>query len=390
MDRSVRLTPIAIVGIGQTKPVRRSDKSMRTLVVEAVEAALADAAISPREIDGILTDGLIMPTTVPRDFIAAQFGIERRFDGGMSYGGAGSVVAPQLAQLAISGGHAKAVLYYFGVDWGTRASGPYGFHDLYEAKLAFEKPYGFTGQPSYFALWARRYMHEFGLTERDLATIAVTQRENARRNPLSQQTTPLSYDDYLAARVVSDPLRVPDCCLISDGACAYVMTSLERARDLAKPPVHVLGTGFGSEPVSGDDAFTQPAGMMRIPGARLAADRALGQAGLALKDVDFAELYDCFTISCLLQIEDIGFCKRGEGAAFIREMGIGIEGRLPVNTHGGLLAHSYLLGVEHVVEAVRQLRGAAGAGQVKDAKIGLVGGLSNPDYGVLLLGADAR
>jgi acetyl-CoA acetyltransferase len=308
----------------------------------------------------VLTDGLIMPTTVPRDFIAAQFGMNRRFDGGMSFGGAGSAAAPQLAQLAIASRLANVVVYYFGVDWGTRASGPYGFHDLYEAKLAFEKPYGFTGQPSYFALWARRYMHEFGLTERDLATIAVTQRDSARRNPLSQQTTPLSYDDYFNARVVSHPLRVPDCCLISDGACAYVMTSVERARDLAKPPVTVLGASFGSEPVSGDDVFTQPSGMMRIPGARLAADDALSQAGLSLQDVDFAELYDCFTISCLLQVEDLGFCKRGEGADFIREMGIGIEGKLPINTHGGLLAHSYLLGVEHVIEAVRQLRNEAG------------------------------
>ena len=383
-------TPIAIVGIGATRPVRRSDKSLRALVVEAVEAALADAGLEPREVDGILTDGLVMPTTVPRDFIAAQFGMERRFDGGMSFGGAGSVAAPQLAQLAIGSGLAKTVLYYFGVDWGTRASGPYGFHDLYEAKLAFEKPYGFTGQPSYFALWARRCMHEFGLTERDLATIAVTQRDNARRNPRSQQTTPLTYDDYFASRVVSDPLRVPDCCLISDGACAYVMTSLERARDLAKPPVRVLGVGFGSEPITGDDVFTQPGGMMRIPGARIAADLALGQAGLTLGDVDFAELYDCFTMSCLLQIEDIGFCRRGEGAAFIREKGIGIEGGLPVNTHGGLLAHSYLLGVEHVLEAVRQVRGEADAAQVKDAEVGLVGGLSNPDYGALLLGRDVR
>jgi acetyl-CoA acetyltransferase len=256
--------------------------------------------------------------------------------------------------------------------------------------MAFEKPYGFTGQPSYFALWARRYMHEFGLTEHDLATIAVTQRESARLHPMSQMTAPMSYDDYFAARVVSEPLRVPDCCLITDGACAFVMTSLERARDLPRPPVRVMGAAFGSEPVSGDDVFTQAGGFMRIPGARIAASRALVQAGIVIDDVDFAELYDCFTISCLLQIEDIGFCKRGEGPAFIREKGIGIGGKLPVNTHGGLLSHSYLLGVEHVVEAVRQLRGEAGAAQVREAEIGLVGGLSNPDYGVLVLGKDVR
>ncbi len=386
----MQLTPIAIAGIGATKPVRRSPKGLRTLVVEAIEAALADAGIAPGEVDGILTDGLCMPTTVPRDYIAAQFGMDRRFDGGMSFGGAGSAAAPLQAQLAISSGQAKVVLYYFGVDWGTRASGPYGFHDLYAAKMAFEKPYGFTGQPSYFALWTQRYMHEFGLTERDLATIAVTFRDSARLHPNSQMTQPMSTEDYLAARVVSAPLRVPDCCLITDGACAYVMTSLERARDLPRPPVRVLGIGFGSEPVTGDDVFTQAGGMMRIPGAKLAADRALKQAGIQLRDVDFAQLYDCFTISCLLQIEDVGFCKRGEGPAFIREKGIGIGGCLPINTHGGLLSHSYLLGVEHVLEAVRQLRGEAGPAQVAKADIGLVGGLSNPDYGVLLLGRDVR
>ncbi|HEX4894570.1 MAG TPA: thiolase family protein [Hyphomicrobiaceae bacterium] len=385
----MHLTPISIVGIGQTRPVRRSEKGLRALVVEAIEAAIADSGLSPSDIDGVITDGLVMPTTVPRDYIAAQFGIDRRFDGGMSYGGAGSAAAPGLAQLAISTGQAKAVLYYFGVDWGTRASGPYGFHDLYAAKMAFEKPYGFTGQPSYFGLWAKRYMHEYGLTERDLAMIAVTQRESALLNPLSQSKTPMTYDDYFAARMISDPLRVPDCCLITDGACAFVMTSLDRARDLPKPPVRVLGTGFGSEPITGDDVFTQPAGMARIPGARAATGRALAQAGLTLEDVDFAEVYDCFTISCLLQIEEIGFCKRGEGAAFIREKGMGIGGGLPINTHGGLLSHSYLLGVEHVIEAVRQLRGEAGAGQVRDARVGLVGGLSNPDYGVVLLGRDA-
>jgi acetyl-CoA acetyltransferase len=380
---------VAIVGIGATRPVRRSKKGIRAIVVEAIEAALDDAGIAPGMIDGILTDGLIMPTTVPRDYIAAQFGIDRRFDAGMSYGGAASATAPLLAQMAIASGQAKYVLYYFGVDWGSRASGPYGFHDLYPAKTSFEKPYGFTGQATYFALWARRYMHEFGLTEHDLATIAVGQRENARLHPFSQMTAPMTYDDYFASRFVSVPLRVPDCCLISDGACAYVMTSVERARDLKGVPVRVLGAGFGSEPVSGDDCFTQPGGMMRIPGARAAADRALAQAGVKHADVDFAELYDCFTISCLLQIEDIGFCGRGEGADFIRETGIGIRGKLPINTHGGLLSHSYLLGVEHVLEAVRQLRGEAGAAQVEDARIGLVGGLSNPDYGVLLLGRDS-
>ncbi|MEZ5817108.1 MAG: thiolase family protein [Hyphomicrobiaceae bacterium] len=382
--------PVAIVGVGSTRPVRRSPAGLRALVVEAIDAALTDAGLVPEDVDGVVSDGLVMPTTVPRDWVAAQFRFRRGYDGGMSFGGAASASAPIHAQLAISSGLAQTLVYYFGVDWGTRASGPYGFHDLYAAKSAFEKPYGFAAQPQYFALWTRRYMHEYGLTERDLATIAVTQRQSALLNPQSQATQPMSFDDYYAARVVSDPLRVPDCCLITDGACAFVMTSLERARDLRKPPVRVMGVGFGSEPISGDDVFTQPGGMMRIPGARMATDKALRQAGVTLDDMDFAEVYDCFTISCLLQLEEIGFCKRGEGAAFVREKGIGIDGAFPVNTHGGLLSHSYLLGVEHVVEAVRQLRGEAGQGQVGNAELGLVGGLSNPDYGVMILGRDHR
>jgi acetyl-CoA acetyltransferase len=382
-------TPIAIAGIGQTPPVRRSPKSLRSLCVEAVQAALDDAGIEPSDVDAIITDGTIMPATVPRDFLAAQFGIDRRFDAGSSFGGAGSAYAPKLAQLAITAGLARTVVYCFGVDWGSRASGPYGFHDLYPAKLAFEKPYGFNAQPSYFGMWTRRYMHEYGLDERDLATIAVTQRANALLRAGSQMRSPMSYNDYFAQRVVADPLRVPDCCLITDGACALVMTSLERARDLAHPPVTVLGVGFGSEPAGGDDVFTQPPDLLRIHGAQSAASQALAEAGRSIADIDFAQIYDCFSISCLMQIEELGFCKRGEAAAFIREKGIGIHGGLPVNTHGGLLSHSYLLGVEHIVEAVRQLRGAAGPAQVSEARTGLVGLWSTPDYGVLLLGRDA-
>ena len=381
---------IAIVGVGQTPPVRRSDKPIRQLAVEAVQLALADAGLAAREIDGIITDGVIMPHSVPREFIAAQFGITRGFDGGVSFGGTGVACAPELAALAINAGKAHTVLFYFGVDWGSRAQGPYGFHDMYPAKMAFEKPYGFNAQPSYFALWARRYMHEYGMTDADLAAVAISHRNNALLHPASQARTPLTLESYRASRMVADPLRVPDCCLISDGVGAFIMTSLERARDLRQPPVRVLASTFASEPYSGDDIFTQQDEIFRVTGARVACERALREAGITLADVDFAELYDCFTISCLMQIEDLGFCKRGEAPSFVRDTGIGIDGGLPINTHGGLLSHSYLLGVEHVIEAVRQLRGAAGAAQVRDAEIGLVGGWSIPDYGVLLLGRDRR
>ena len=376
-----------IVGIGETKPTRRAQVTQRELAIEAVSAAITDAGLTSKDIDGVVSDMGIIPTTVPHEYLAAQLGIEYRFNGGMSYGGAGIVCAPMIATSAIKSGLASTVVCYFGVDWGSRPGGPYGFHDLYPAKMAFEKPYGFSGQPSYFALWARRYMHEYGLTQAHLGQIAVNQRLNAQRNGNAQQQKPLTMADYETSRLISDPLRAADCCLISDGVCAFVVTTAERARDLKQKPVRILGSGFASEPTSGDDIFTQKQELLKMPGAGVAVERALGQAGIGIKDVDFAEIYDCFTISCLMQVEDLGFCKKGEAGDFIREIDTTTTGKLPINTHGGLLAHSYLLGAEHVVEAVRQLRGTAGKAQVKDPQVGLVSGLSVPDYGVLLLGA---
>lgn len=378
---------IAIVGVGETTPRRRADKDIRGLVVEAALAALDDAGIEPTEVDGIMSDGGIMPSSVPHEWLAAQLGASSYFDASTSYGGTGIVAAPLLAQMAIEAGLAEVVLFYFGVDWGTRPQGPYGFHDIYPAKMAFEKPYGFNGQPSYFALWARRYMYEYGLSEDDLATIAVSQRGNAIRRGGAQSSRPLDRHDYFASRMISDPLRVPDCCLITDGAGAYVMTSRDRARDCRKKAVEVLGVGFAASPLTGDDIFTQNPNFLHIPSAAKASRLAQERAGVTLDDVDFAEIYDCFTISCLMQIEDMGFCAKGEAADFVREKGIGTDGGLPVNTHGGLLSYSYRLGIEHVVEAVRQLRGECGEAQVKDAKVGLVSGLSVPEYGVMMLAA---
>ena len=377
---------IAIVGVGETIPLRVSPKDVRALCLEASLAAIADAGLECADIDGIITDAGIMPASVPADWMAAQLGASLNFSGNLSYGGAGIVAAPMLAEMAIRSGRAKAVLFYFGVDWGSRPGGPYAFHDAYPAKKLFEKPYGFSVQPAYFGLWARRYMHEYGLLEDDLAELAIAQRANALRNGGGQIKKPLDRETYFTSRRIADPLRVADCCLITDGAGAYVMTSAERARDLRKQPVFVHGVGFASVPVSGDDVFTQPAPLLLTPAAAVASRQARERAGVAIGDVDFTEIYDCFSISCLMQIEDLGFCAKGEGAAFIRERGITIDGDLPVNTHGGLLSYSYRLGIEHMVEAVRQLRGESGAAQVADARIGLVGGFSPPDYGVAVLG----
>ena len=238
-----KLNEIAIVGIGETPPVRRSAKSLKELVIDACSAALADAGIDAADVDGIVTDAGLMPLTVGHDYVAGQLGISRRWDAALSYGAAAHCYAPILAQSAISAGQANVVLYYFGVDWGTRPGGPYAFHDAFPAKLAFEKPYGFNAQPVYFGFWARRFMHEHDLAESALATLAVTQRQHAIRNGRAQILKPMELDDYFASRMIAEPLRVPDCCLISDGAGAYVMTSVDRARDCPKPTVKVLGAG---------------------------------------------------------------------------------------------------------------------------------------------------
>ncbi|MBM0205695.1 thiolase family protein [Micromonospora sp. STR1s_5] len=328
---------------------------------------------------------MIMPGSVPHDWVAAQFGMTLNFSACLSYGGAAVAAASMLAEAAIASGRAKAILFYFGVDWGSRPGGPYAFHDAYPAKQRFEKPYGFSAQPSYFALWARRYMHEYGLTEDDLADLAIAHRVNALRNGGGQSKTPLTRERYYESRLISDPLRVLDCCLITDGAGAYILTSSERARDLRRPPVNVQGIGFASVPITGDDVFTQPTPLLVTPAAARASQQAQEIAGLALADVDFAEVYDCFTISCLMQVEDLGFCPKGQAAAFLRERGTATDGGFPLNTHGGLLSYSYRLGIEHFVEAVRQLRGEAGVAQVPNAQVGLVGGFSPPDYGVAIL-----
>jgi acetyl-CoA acetyltransferase len=376
---------ISIVGIGETPPIRRSGKNLRAMVIDAVLAALEDAGLSPRDVDGIMSDGAMMPVTVPHDYVAGQLGINRSYDSALSYGGAAIMAAPILAAQAIRDGLANVIVFYFGVDWGTLPTGPYGYHSLYPAKGAFEQPHGYSGQPAYFAMMAQRYRETYSLPREHLAQVAINQRNNALLNGNGQIKVPLSMDSYMSGRQIAEPLSLNDCCVITDGAGAYVMTSDARARSCAKPPVRILGAGYAAEPMTADDVFSQP-DLTRFPAVEAALERALAKAGVKREDIDFAEIYDCFTISCLLQLEGLGFCGKGEAGAFVAEGNTALTGKLPVNTHGGFLSYSYRLGIEHLLEAVRQLRGEAGAAQVREASIGLVTGLSVPEYGALLLG----
>jgi acetyl-CoA acetyltransferase len=233
-------------------------------------------------------------------------------------------------------------------------------------------PHGLTAPPQWYALIARRHMHEFGTTAEQLGTIAVAMRKHAQRNPGAvMKDKPLTLADYLASPMITDPYRLFDCCLETDGAAAVIVTSAERARDLRRPPVYVMGVA-AAQPYPADE-ITNRADLFET-GLSIAAPRAFAMAGIRPADVDFAEIYDCFTFEVLQQLEEAGFCARGEGGAFVQGGRIELGGDLPVNTHGGLLSEAHVLGMSHLTEAVRQLRGEAGDRQVRDAAIGVVTG----------------
>jgi acetyl-CoA acetyltransferase len=303
---------------------------------------------------------------------------DRRFTAAGLVGGAGVVGAPVLAELALRSGAADVVLSYYGADFGSAPGGPYAFPVGIEVKEGIEKPLGWYGQPLYFAAMAQRYRAEYGLPETALGAVAVATRAHAARTPGAMRRTPLTMAGYLASPMIAEPFRALDCSLINDGAVAFVMTTLDRARDLRRPPVVLAGAGTGSVPATQESYFTQAPDHPRTP-AVVSGPRAFAAAGLEPSDVDLALIYDCFTISTIIQLEDLGLCARGEGAAFVA------AGTVPVNTHGGLLSHAYTVGASHVVEAVRQLRGERGAAQVSGAEVALVAGLGVPDHACLLL-----
>jgi len=377
---------IAIVGIGETPPTRRSTDNLNSLTMQAIYAALDDSGISPDQIDGFVTDGVIMPSTVPHSWVASELGAQINFSETVSSAGAGTIAAAGLARDALQRGDAKYVLCYFSVDWGTKPGGPYSFHDIYPAKVAFEKPYGFNSQPLYFSLIANHYRDKYGLRDEHLGAIAVNQRSNSILTGHGQNMRPMNMNDYLSSSFIADPLRYPDCCLISDGAAAFIFTTEDRARDLKKPPIFVKGVALDTGENDESDVFTQKQDLTSLPAVSSARKLIEIESKISIKEIDFAELYDCFTISCLMQIEDLGFCEKGEAGDFVLEGNTKLDGQIPVNTHGGLLSQSYLLAAEHVTEAVRQLRGEAGGVQLDNPQNGIITGLTSPDYAILMLG----
>jgi acetyl-CoA acetyltransferase len=372
----------AITGVGETAYSRASGKSVLALQLEASLKAIDDAGLTPKDIDGIIA---YAPSAVVAEDFITNFGIpDLRFSASTPMGGASCVAAVQCAIAAISAGICNHVLLPIGRNGAsggriaTRVQQMPQFRTIGE----FEMPLGAIAPAQLYAPMARRHMELYGTASRHLAEIAVNTRTHALLNGRGMMTKPLTVEEHQASRMIADPLRLFDCSLESDGGCAIVVSGADRARDMKQRPVIVMGVAEGHP--DSPSAITQRPDLTRL-GLAKAAPKAFGMAGVTHADIDVAEVYDCFTYIVLCQLEDMGFCKKGEGGDFVMGGTIALDGKLPLNTHGGLLSQAHMAGVNHVIELTRQLRGEAGKAQVKDAEIGVVTGYGDMGDGSIAI-----
>jgi len=359
---SAAIVGAALAGLGEA-PGRSSEE----IAVEASLKALAEAGLTTRHVDAVF--GSLPGNANPLSalLIAEMLGVQPKFTDNNRTGGSTFLSYTLMAAMALKEGLCETALLFYGSNQRT-ASGKL----ISSVKpFAYEAPYAPIFPATSYALAASRHMHEYGTTREQLAAVAVAARAWANLNPEAFMRGPLSVADVLASRMVSSPLTVRDCCLVTDGGAALVMTTAARARDLTKRPVYLLGAA----------AATTHMNIVAMPDLTQTAAidsgrRAFEMAGLAPRDIDVVELYDAFTINTILFLEDLGFCKKGEGGAFVASGAIAPGGVLPVNTNGGGLScvHPGMYGMFTLVEAVRQLRGEAGARQVAGAALALCHG----------------
>ncbi|ARB45652.1 thiolase [Alloalcanivorax xenomutans] len=341
------------------------------LLAQAARLAVADAGLTMKDIDGLCTASA--SSTMWSMPVVEYLGIRPRFVDATMIGGSSFIAHLMPAMQALESGQCDAVLVAYG---SAQRTSTLSRKEIGKARLLMDpQPYEHPYQPmlpmSAYALAASRHMHEFGTTRRQLAQVAVSARQWARKNADAFMRDPLTVDDVLNSRMVSDPLTVRDACLVTDGGGAYVLVRADRARDLPQPPVYVLGQGTAvwNRQISSMADLT-------VTAATQSGRDAYAMAGMGPKDIDVAELYDAFTINTLLFLEDLGFCAKGEAGAFVEEGNISPGGSLPVNTNGGGLSwgHPGMYGIFAAIEGVRQLRGNAGDSQVAGAQTAIVHG----------------
>jgi acetyl-CoA acetyltransferase len=368
-----------IAGVGHTAYGAHEGRTPVSLNVEAIRGALADAGVEKAAVDGLFVK---FPTS-QFDFIYAHkvaeaIGIKPRIGGVWDQAGAGNIGMISFAAMAIEAGQCEIAVVSFADNPKT------GARSGLQKAMGPDEIFGWLGPVGGYAMIARRHMEEHGTTADQLGAVAVNARTNALDNPHAQLRKPLTLEDYRTSKPVVAPLRRDDCCLVSDGGAAVVVMSAARAKALGvQAPVPILGFGQGQEAWN----VELRADLTRT-NAAVSARTAFAMAGLAPRDIDVAQLYDCFTIVPIVTLEDYGFCKPGQGGAFVASEGIGRDGALPINTSGGLLAESGMPGMQLVIEGVRQMRGTA-ARQVPHARTCIVsnqGGIMHT-HSTLILGA---
>jgi acetyl-CoA acetyltransferase len=379
---------VAIVGADECDEIGIvPHKSTLQLHAEAARNALDDAGIPLSDVDGIFTAG---PGWSPTLQVAEYLGIKPKYTDSTSVGGSSFVIHVEHAAAAISAGIVDAALITHGqcgYSAARRGGGGRPGGEPWFPSEQFELPYHAGGAPTHYALACMRHMHQYGTTSEQLAEIAVATRKWAMLNPKAMMRDPITIDDVLSSRWITYPFHILDCCLVTDAGGAIVVTSAERARDLKKKPVYVLGSGEASTHqslLSMPDLTTTP--------AALSAPRAFAMAGVTHKEIDIVEVYDSFTYTALVTLEALGFCKPGEGGAFVSGQRTAPGGDFPMNTNGGGLSYTHpgMYGMFILIEAVRQLRGEGGDRQVKGAKLACVNGTGGTlsSTGTLILGVD--
>lgn len=366
-----------IVGIAEVPLVGGKFAQGETVLqaqAKAAHAALADAGLTLDDVDGLLTagawgypgPGMLMPIA-----LGEYLSIAPRFMDGTNIGGSAFEAHVAHASLALQAGYCTVALIVYGSAQRSARSRSAGGRPT-EHSFQYEVPHGLMVPVGSYALAAQRYLHEFGRRPDDLAEVAVAARKWAQLNPAAFARDPLSVDDVFASPLLCDPLRVRDCCLVTDGAGAIVMTTAERARDLPGRAIEVLGYGEAQQSLQ----ISEMEDLTWLKPAEMSSQRAFGMAGLGHEDIDVLQVYDSFTITVLLSLEALGFCERGAAADLIRSGRTGLGGALPMNTSGGGLScmHPGMYGLFLLIEAVRQLRGECGERQVAGAEVALVHG----------------